>query len=83
MSEIVAGLFQSFDGVMESADCYHDQSFSFPQTRLAKPVRGAATIPNRFTDGADKSLRDEPDTGQAFTTYQPPTNGFGSSVPRA
>ena|SRR5205807_9834884 len=84
MSEIVAGMFQSFDGVMELPDYYHDRSFLFSTNRSVKPVRGAATIPQlvhrwRRPRACATSLT----SARPFTTYQPLTNGFGSCVPSA
>ena len=50
MSEIVAGLFQSFDGVMASPDYYHDRSLLFPPSARATSLTSATRSPptNRF-----------------------------------
>src|SRR5437879_4901233 len=84
MLEIVAGMFQSFDGVMELPDYYHDRSFLFSTNRSVKPVRGAAAIPQsvhrwRWPRGCATSLT----SARPFTTYQRLTKGFGSCVPSA
>src|SRR5438270_9803557 len=74
MSEIVAGMFQSFDGVMELPDYYHHRSFLFHQP-FGQTGEGCGNNSSIGSPVAPaKSLRDEPHIGQAVhhlpTTYQ-------------